>query len=407
MAWRNLWRNKRRTLLTLLSIVFGTFLAILFTAMQDRNWAETIDLAARLGGGHTTLQHPEYLDMPSLTRTVGNGDRLRELALEDPDVDKAVMRISGQAMLATASASYGALIIAYDPEVENETTLSFLEGLVEGEMFDSPTDKGIILGSKLAQNLQVQLGRKVVYTLIDKNGDIVTGMGRLSGVVATGAPSIDAGLGLLPLDTLRDALDYEPDESTQVAVFLSDSRASAAVARRLGNSVGDDVSALTWEESQPQLAGFIAMKVGGARVMELIIALLVAAGIFNTLFVSVMERMREFGIMMALGFSPAQLFRLVLWESLWLGAVGMLAGLAVTAGPYFYLAKTGIDMSGMFGASATEVAGVGMPMVIKVGIYPENAALICAAVLIATLAAGLYPAWRAGHVAPVESISLV
>ena len=101
---------------------------------------------------------------------------------------------------------------------------------------------------------------------------------------------------------------------------------------------------MPWHQTQPELAGFITMKVAGARSSKLIIMILVAAGIFNTLFVSVMERMREFGIMMAIGFSPARLFGLVMWESLWLGLVGLVLAAAVTAGPYYYLATTGLDL---------------------------------------------------------------
>jgi ABC-type lipoprotein release transport system permease subunit len=246
-----------------------------------------------------------------------------------------------------------------------------------------------------------------VYTMMDKQGEIVTGTRRLSGIINTGAPSLDAGLCLLPIDTVRDVLGYAPDESTYVAVFLSDPRQSGAVARRLGNAVASDVVALTWDEVQPELASYIAMKVGGARFMELIIAILVAAGIFNTLFVSVMERMREFGIMMAIGYSPGHLFGMVMLESLWLGAVGIVAGAIVTIGPYLYLVHTGIDVSAMTGGATTEVAGVGFDPTLRVGIFPDNLVLIVVAILIATLAAGLYPAWRAGNVAPVESIRLV
>jgi len=192
-----------------------------------------------------------------------------------------------------------------------------------------------------------------------------------------------------------------------VAVFLSDSRRSEAVAQRLGQAVGSDVAALTWDEVQPELAGFIAMKVEGARFMEIIIAILVAAGIFNTLFVSVMERMREFGIMMAIGYSPGQLFGTVMLESLWLGVVGIVACAIVTIGPYLYLVHTGVDVSAMTGGAATEVAGVGFDPTLRVGIFPENVVITAVAILVATLAAGLYPAWRAGNVVPVESIRLV
>lgn len=407
VAWRNLWRQKRRTLLTLSSIAFGGFLAVLFTALQDRSFADFIDTAARLGGGHVTLQHPEYLDTPTLTRTVQDTGKLRELASHDRDVERVVDRITGQIMLATASDSFGAFFIAYDPELEDGTTLSFGEGLIEGEMYKTSHGQGIILGKKLAQNLGVKIGHKVVYTIMDKEGEIVAGMRRLSGIIGTGAPSLDAGLCLLPIDTVRDVLGYAPDESTYVAVFLSDSRKSGAVARRLGDQVRANTVALTWDEIQPELASFIAMKVGGARFMEIIIAILVAAGIFNTLFVSVMERMREFGIMMAIGYSPGQLFGTVMLESLWLGVVGIVAGAMVTIGPYLYLVKTGIDVSAMTGGATTEVAGVGFDPTLRVGIFPENLVMIAVAILIATLAAGLYPAWRAGSVAPVESIKLV
>ena len=96
-----------------------------------------------------------------------------------------------------------------------------------------------------------------------------------------------------------------------------------------------------------------------------------------------------------------------MWESLWLGLLGLAGGALLTVGPYAYLARTGLDMTAAMGGQGPEVAGVGMSMVLKVGIYPENAALIAAAVLVATLGAGLYPAWRAVRVVPVDSIRLV
>ena len=102
MAWRNLWRQPRRTFLTLSSIAFGTFFAVIFTGVGDANWKQMIDLAARLGGGHVSLQHSEYFDSPTLSHTV-RGTDLLPVALADPDVRAAVPRISGQLMLSTAS----------------------------------------------------------------------------------------------------------------------------------------------------------------------------------------------------------------------------------------------------------------------------------------------------------------
>ncbi len=407
LAWRNLWRNRRRTGLTLVSIAFGVFLAILFTAMQDRNWADMIDLAARMGGGHVTVQHAEYLDKPTLDRTVRADARLISLAESEPHVERVTTRIVGQTMLATAGKSQGAAFIAYDPAREDLETFSITDAIDEGRGFESADGQGIILGWRLAENLGLSLGKKVVYTMTDKEGEIVNGLARLEGVIRTGTDTADGFLALLPLESVQRQLGYEPDEVNQVAVFITDSRRSAKVAAAVLASLGEEATAVAWNESQPGLAAFIALKVGGARFMEILIALLVAAGIFNTLFMSVTERMREFGIMMAIGFTPMDIFTMVMLESFWLGLVGLVAAAVITAGPYFYLASTGIDYSAMIGETGTEIAGVGLSPILKVGIFPENVVLIAVAALLATMLAGIYPAVRAGRVVPVETIRLV
>lgn len=410
LAWRNLWRQRRRTLLTLLSIAFGGFLAVMMTALQDQSFADFIDSAARLGSGHVAIQHPEYLDTPTLTRTVRETDTKRATAEAERDVVRAVDRATGQAMVATAADSFGAVFIAYDPTLETKDTFELTDGIVEGKAFTGPNDDGIVLGKTLARNLGAGIGDKIVFTLTDRQGEIVTGMERLSGIVFTGAPSLDAGIVLLPIGTVRSVVGYDPHESTQVAVFLSDGRKAARAADWIDDRIGPEAAVLTWDEIQPEIRSFVAMKVGGARVMELIIGVLVAAGIFNTIFMSVLERMREFGIMMAIGYSAQQLFALVMLESGMLAALGIGLAAAVTAGPYAYLQKNGIDLTHAYaeqGLDSFEISGVGMDPILRIGIYPENALAIAVAIVAATLLAGVYPAWKAGRVKPVESINLV
>jgi len=252
------------------------------------------------------------------------------------------------------------------------------------------------------------MGGKVVYTMMDKNGEIVAGLGRLSGIIGTGAGSLDGSLALLPIDVVREALGYAPDEATHVSAFLPDGRNSDAVARRLNKQLSEGVTAKTWADAQPDIAGFVAMKIGGAIVMEIIIGLLILAGIFNTLFISVMERVREFGIMLAIGWSSAQVSALVMIESAWLALIGLLLTGAVTWFPYKSLHENGIDMSAVYATQdALEISGVGFDTTLHVGIYPESLAVILVCIVVATLAAGIYPAWKAGRVPPVESIKLV
>ncbi len=410
VAWRNLWRNPRRTALTLSAIAFGLFLTVLMTATQDRSFADLIDSAARMGGGHVTVQHPEYQQTPTLTRTVARADEVVRIAQADPNVLRAVPRIRGQGMIATAHASYGAYVVGYDPAAEDASTLGFLDGEVHGELLGPDGGTGVVLGADLARRLGVDIGDKVVYTLLNKEGEIVGALGRVRGTVRTGAGSLDGALVLVPLSRLREQLATGPHEATQVAIFLRDPRKAAPTARRLGPKIRAHGVALTWYEVAPELSGFIAMKVGGARFLEGVLLILVAASIFNTLFVSVLERTREFGVLLAIGYTPGQIRSLVVWESAWLALVGLAAGGAFTLPVYLYLAKHGIDLSAQLEASGqaqVEVAGVAFDPVIPVGIFPDHAAIIAVVIAASTVAAGLYPAWRAGSVEPVDAIKLV
>lgn len=406
MAWRNLWRNRRRTLITLFSFAFGMLLAIVFTGMGDHTYSKMVELASRSGSGHVTFQHPEFQDTPTLKKTVQGTSKLRALAQEDPRVGRVVTRIAGPAMLATAKDSFGAGFMAIDPAEEDANSLAVFDSVVEGEMFQDANDEGIILGAVLAENLGIVPGRKLVYTMSDKTGEMVSNMARVKGIVKTGDAGIDGSLALLTIGAVRKALGYEGDEAIQVAVFVNDQRDAAAVAESLRAKTGDEVAVLTWQETMPDLAGFISMDRAGSVFFQVIIMLLLAAGIFNSLFVSVMERIREFGIMMAVGFTPVQLFSVVMWESLWLGLVGLVAAAMLTAWPYHYLRTVGIDMTSMVG-DTYEVSGVTLEPIVYVGIFPEKIAIIASIAVLATLVAGLYPAWKAGRVVPVESIKIV
>lgn len=406
MARRNLWRNRRRTAITLSSIALGSMLAVLLTGIGDSNWRRMIDLAARLGAGHVTVQHAEYEESPTLSHSVAATAEVRRRGLAEVDVEAVVERISGAFMLSSAGRSYGAAFVAYAPEVETPETLSLLDAVVDGAAPTRSDELGLVLGVDLAENLRVRVGKKVVFSLTDKHGEIVQELARVVGLLRTGAPTVDASLALIPIGRMRDALGYADDEALQVALFLNDQRSAEAVAARMQERVNGDLTVLPWNESQRELAGFIAMKVASARFMEIVMLALVAAGIFNTLFVSVMERLREFGILLALGVSPGRLFALVMGESLWLGLFGLVAAALVTAGPYWWLATHGVDVSAMMGdtGGTVEVAGVAMAPTLYAAIEIENLVAIALAVLVATLLAGLYPAWRAGHVEPVEAI---
>ena len=234
MAWRNLWRNRRRTLITLCGIVFGTFLAVLFTGMGDSMWGKMINLAARMGGGHVTIQHPEYLETPSLKRTVTGAAALAEQAKAHPRVKGVMVRVTGNALLAAGGNSTGAFFMAIDPSRETPETLSLLESIKEGELFKPGDKRGIVMGSKLAENLGLKLGRKVVYTMTDKKGEIVSGLGRLRGIIKTGSGGMDAAI---DLENRNQVLSGQTDDCMEGVMAFFEKRSPRYKGRRWRESI--------------------------------------------------------------------------------------------------------------------------------------------------------------------------
>ena len=407
MAWRNLWRRKRRTLITAGSVGFGFLLAYTFTAMGDYIYTNMIDTSAKMGFGHVTVEPQGYNDSPALDKRLANAPALRDRVLKVKNVRDAIVRITGQAMFASASKSIGGIFIAIDPAKESPEWNVFIGSMVKGKLFKTTRGNGIVVGSKMAEKLNLKLGKKVIYTTTDVSGEIVSQMARVKGIFTTGVAEVDGYMVLLPIDSVRGLLGYGGGEATMVSIFINDQRRSEKV-RDAVRKVTDDTetAALTWSETQPDMAGYVSIDKGFNYLFQFLVGLMIAAGILNTMLMSVLERTREFGIMMAIGMPPGRLFRLVIVESFYIGVVGLIVGIAITIPVHYYFATVGIDLGGYIEDGA-DISGVLLDPVLKMRFYWESAGVILFIVFALTLAAGLYPAYKAGRVPPVESLKTI
>ena len=404
LAWRNLWRHKRRTLITASSIAFGVLLAVTFTGAGDYFYTRMIDAGAKMGMGHITVAAPDYNRAPSSQKRLQSANQFQTTLRELPEVSSVIARIQGQAMFASARKSVGGTFIAIDPAQETASNNLFIQALVEGKMLAGLSSKDIVMGVDLARKLQVSLGKKVVYTTTDANGDIVSAIARVSGLFRTGVSEVDGGLALLPLQSVQTVLGYERDEVGFIAVNLHDQRASHVLRDSLqAQAPFQDVEVLNWQQTQPDLAGMIAVDKSANRISQLLIALLISAGILNTMLMSVLERIREFGVMMALGMSPRHLFGLVMLESFWLAVIGLIIGVLITIPWYWYMSETGLDLTSAYGDDFS-FGGVLLDTVFKIRLFKESIVGILIGLFSLALIAGTYPAWRAGRIPPVESL---
>lgn len=405
MAWRGLMRNKRRTAITAFSVAFGVLLSVTFTASGDYAYTNMINTSAVMGLGHLSVEHPDYQDTPTMDKRLVDAFAVQQKALQTPGVTAAPIRIMGQAMFASGAKSVGGTFIAIDPAQETPAYNIFLRTLVEGQCFAADEEHGVVVGAKMAEKLNLRLGKKLIFTLTDKDGELVSELSRVSGIFKTGDDAVDGALVLLPLALARKALGYEPDAASLVAIFLADHREAAAIKSKLAGLWAGvpDIGVLTWQQSQPDLAGLIAVDRLFNRLLQFLVGLVIAAGITNTLLMSVMERRREFGIMMALGMMPGQVMRLVLLESCWLALLGLALGVIITTPWFLYMVRIGIDFSGQIGEDYS-AGGVLVDPVMKFRLYRESALWIAGAVFSLTLVAGIFPAFKAGRTSPVENL---
>ncbi|MFC1494146.1 ABC transporter permease [Thermodesulfobacteriota bacterium] len=407
MAWRNLFRSKRRTFITALSIGFGVLLSVTFTGMAHHSYTNMIDTSATMGFGHLTVQPRGYLDTPSLDKRLLNAEKTRKEILEKKGIKDAVVRIIGQAMIASANKSVGGIFLGIDPSQEAIERNLFIKSITEGQIFKSNEDRGALIGSLLAKKLNLRLNKKFVYTTTDVSGEIVSELARVKAIFETGVDEVDGSTILLPINSVRKTLSYDKGDATLIAVLIDDQRHAEKYRDIIETGLDDPgAEALTWKETQPELAGIITIDKAGNYIIQVLIGLLIAAGILNTLLMSVMERTKEFGVMMAVGMSPSTLFRLVIIESLWLAIIGIILGVIITSPWYAYLYQVGLDFSGMIGDDYS-ASGVLVDPVMRILLYKESAVAIILGVFALTLVSGLYPAWRAGRVPPIESLKTI
>ena len=397
LAWRSLWRYRRRTLLTVSAIVVGTALALFIITMADGMYKKLVDEAVRMGAGYVTVENPDYSRDLSISLTVDDVPAILREAHRIPGVIDTKIIIQGQGVVATASGSTGVGIFGVDPESERSVS-PLARRIQDGRYIEASDERGVVVGLALAERLKLQPGKKMVVTTNDVNGDLVNEMLRVTGVFQMGMEEADGFLIQVPLDVARRIFGIGPDEATRVGVILESPKEMLRVLSDLRGKLSDrSVAVLPWQEVMPDLAGFMAVDKGFNYVFQAIIIFIIGFTILNTILMSVLERTREFATLLAIGTSPLRLRLQVAVESVLLGVLGTGTGLAVGGLFSWYFQVHGIDFSGIY-SDDTTIVGYAIDPLIKNYVTVDAFALVGFFVLILTLFIGLYPSWRSAKI---------
>lgn len=402
LAWRNLWRNHRRSLIMLSAIALGVWGMIWMTALMRGMVDQMIDNSIKTLSGHIQIHAPAYLDDPSvehLIAEVNESPALQQL-LDSADVVGWSQRIRVPAVIRSEREVYAVTLVGIDPAREHD--LSFIEDSVtDGDYISSVDDKHLLVGRKLLERLQTKLNRRVVLMSQDPDNNIAERGFRIAGVFDTDPQATETSFVFAGLETVRGMLNMGPGVS-EISLLGHDYRDLAALKIKIQAATGEMADVKTWAEQDPYMGTMLNVMDGFILVWFIIIFLALSFGLVNTLLMAVFERTREIGLVQALGMKSSNILFMVLIESIIMLVIGLAAGNILTWLTILPV-QDGIDISGV--AEGLEWAG--MSSTLLPALLAKDVVLANAVVLVLGILASLIPAWRASRKVPIEAITRV
>ena len=400
LAWRNLWRNHRRTLIMLLAIVLGTWAMIFMTALMRGMVSQMVADGISALPGHVQAHHPDFRDDPSIANLIPVDDTELADRFADAPVRGFATRVRVPAVVTSEYDSRGVTLLGVDPLAERGMTFVDYDA-VEGRFLESVEDPGIVIGKKMAGTLNTEVGKRVVLMSQDPENEIADRGYRVVGLFEANVQSFEDQFVFVGKATAQDMLRIG-DQVSELVVLGENYRNVDAAYRATIERIDDGVEVRRWTEIDAFLGTMLNVMDGFVFVWIVVIFLALSFGLVNTLVMAVFERVREIGLMLALGMRPIHILGQIVVESLLLLAIGLAAGSAL-AWAAVQPIRDGIDVS---------IVGEGMDMWgMSSVLYPElllsDVILANVVVLVLGFLASLSPAWRAANYEPIEAIEKV
>ncbi|MAZ89511.1 MAG: ABC transporter permease [Cellvibrionaceae bacterium] len=401
LAWRNLWRNYRRTLIMLTAIAVGVWAMIFLTAMMRGMVDDMVRGSTSTLLGHVQLHHPQYRDDPNIVNSMPPPSTSLQQALNSESVVAWTTRVRVPAVISSERETTGITLVGIDPE--SERPLSFIaHKITEGRYLESPNDRGVILGKRLVDKLETRLGKRVVLMSQDPDNNVVDRGFRVVGIYRSDPSMIEEQFAFVGRTTAQGFL-HMGEQISEVEVLGSDYRQAKSLAvplRQTANNETVPIEVLSWTEIDRYLGSMLPMMDGFVLVWIIVVFTALSFGLVNTLAMAVFERVREIGLMQALGMKPQAIMLQVLFESIFLLVIGLVIG-NLSAWLTILPLQSGIDISVV--AQGLEMGG--MSSMLYPSLQIEDMILATVVVLLLGMGASLLPAWRAARLDPIKALT--
>jgi len=398
LSWRNLWRNQRRTGIMLGAIAIGVWAMIFMTALMRGMVDDMLSQGIHNLPGHIQIQHPDFLDDPSVANSIAVPAGEFEALLQRVDSKRWATRIKVPAVIASERETRGINLIGIEPAAEAD--ISGLPALLSaGRFFESQRDSGVIIGAKLAERLETRLGKRVVIMSQDPDNNIRERGVRIIGIYRAKLPGLEEFNVYATRDTLQQLLRIEGRVS-QVIIVGKDYREIEPLYRQVRQQAPAGLQVRAWYEIDSYLAAMFNMMDGFVLVWVIIIFLALSFGLVNTLVMAIFERVREIGLIQALGMRPALILYQILMESTLLLLIGLGLGNGLALASIIPL-QDGFDVS----VVAEGMAMMGASSMLYPKLTSYDMLLANSVVILLGVLTSILPAWRAARLDPVRALN--
>ncbi len=398
LAWRNIWRNKRRTYITAASILFAVLFATFMEALQDGAWKNMINNVVNYYYSYAQIHRNGYWDEQSIDKAFHVSDSLNSLLENLPNVKNTVPRIESFALASTGNKTKGVMVVGVEPATENSLT-SLADRLVSGQYFKQPEE--VLIAEGISDYLDLKVGDTLVLISQGYHGVNAAGKFPVGGIVHLGAPQLNQQMVYLPLPAAQWFYGAE-DLVTSLALKIESPRNIDRTVKALKNNLSqEDYEVMKWQEMLPDLVQAKALDDAGNYIVYFILYMIIAFGIFGTILMMTKERAYEFGILTAIGMRRAKLAAVIWIEIIMLGLLGTIAGILASIPVVAYFKKNPIRFQGEY-AGLLEKFGFEpiFPAAFEFGIFFSQAVVV----FLITAILALYPVWKIQYLQPVEAM---
>lgn len=399
IAWRNITRNRSRSIITISAVAIGLCALIFLKGFVDGADHQMIENYTDLLVGHIEIHRQGFQKNMGIEKNISDAQEITSLLQTIPDITAFSPRVKDFALISSPESSSGILLLGIDPVSEkNVSTLH--KRLRQGRFFQKNDDNKIILGKQLAENLKVSLDDKVVILSQASDGSTAAAAYEVCGIIEAGAEEIDKGLALITLKAAQDLLVLEKRVS-EIVVKTASLDHIDKITQLLRSKINQKkFEVLNWKDISPMTYQWLQFDMVFTSLILVIVLIVVASGILNTVLMGVLERIREFGIMLALGTKPGQVLFMVATESFLLGFFGVLVGTLAGVGLIVFFGTNGINLSIISHALNNFYIG----SIIYTRLDTGSIAVYALIVLLVSIVVSVFPAIKASRLSPIEAI---